>query len=74
MPVFDPEPKIIQVRGDHIMGSKLLFEYYPQAMEMKLKYRSAIFTIKIKDLLVFANETDEDIFHVKAIIEDNDEV
>ncbi len=70
MPMFDPEPRIIQVRGDRAMRSKFLFEFYPKTMEIKLKNRDVTFTIKINDLLAFANETDQDVFHIKAIIED----
>jgi len=73
MPVFNPEPRIIQVRSDYTTGSKFLFEFKPKTMEIELKSRGVTYIVNINDLLTFAGETDEDIFHVKATVEDNDE-
>lgn len=73
MPVYEPEPKAIEVRGDSTMGNKLLFKFIPSNMEFKLKQRGVTYIVKLNDLLAFANKSERDVFRVEAIIEDNDD-
>jgi hypothetical protein len=70
MPVFDPEPRKIRVLGDHTTGGKFLFEFNPKTMEIEIRNRGATYVVKLNDLLAFANETDQDIFHVKASVDE----
>lgn len=73
MPVYDPNPKMIEVRSDRTMGNKLLFKFNPSTMEIELRREGVIHIVKIHDLQAFANKSEETVFHAKTIIEDKDD-
>jgi hypothetical protein len=77
MPIFDPEPRVIEVRSDEIMdskeGNKLLFKFYPSEMEIEIKERGYLYTIKLDDLQEFAKNSQQDVFHVKLVSENKDD-
>lgn len=71
MPVYDPKPRMIEVRSNHM--NTLLFVFNPSKMEIKLKRNGVIHGVKLHDLMEFANKSQRVVFHAEVIIEDKDE-
>ena len=71
MPVFESEPKKIQVRSDSTMGNKFLFNFIPSTMDIEITQRGVVYVIKLDDLLAFANKSERSVFIAKTITKDN---
>ena len=73
MPVYESEPRAIEVRTDPTMGNKFLFRFIPSKMEIQLKQRGVTYIIKLNDLQAFADKSEHTVFRAKAIVQDHDE-
>lgn len=77
MPIFEPNTRVIEVRSEDIMGSKignnLLFKFYPSKMEIEIKERGFLYTIKLDDLLEFSKKSQQDVFRAKLVSANEDD-
>lgn len=71
MPVYESEPKKIEVRSDPEMGNKLLFKFVPSRMEIEIRQRGILYIVKMSDLQAFVAKSERTVFRVEASVEDN---
>lgn len=71
MTVFDPTIRMIQVRGQ--FDGHLLFLFNPATMEINIKKGGATHSIKVHDLIAFAQTSQRTTFRAQLALETSEE-
>ena len=71
MPIFDPTIRMIQVRG--AFDGHLLFLFNPITMEINIKKGGTTHTIKVHDLIAFAQTAQRVTFRAQLALETSEE-
>jgi len=71
MTVFDPQKRMIFVRG--VYDGHLLFLFNPATMEIEIKKGGTTHSIKIHDLIAFAQTSQRSTFRAQLSFETSEE-